>query len=73
MRASVRKQVPFRFSTEADPRYCARAFCRVRRAKAPTHTVTIDGHTFRLCSSCARPYESVRGARVERIQEVASA
>ncbi len=60
-------QTPFRFTAEADPRYCARAFCRVRRQKKSTHAVTVDGKTYRLCSSCARPYESVRGAKVEKI------
>lgn len=65
-------QSRLRFTTDADPRYCAKAFCRAARLKRPTHTVTIGDQVFRVCSSCARPYVGMHGAKVERIaKEVA--
>lgn len=70
----MRDQLRMRFTADADPRFCARAFCRVRRMKRATHVVTLGSLAFRLCASCARPYESVRGATVAAIpQEVANA
>lgn len=72
-----REQSAFRFSKEADPNYCASGFCRAKRRVAPTRTVTLRSATrvwvFRVCTKCALEWERVRGAKVERIQEVASA
>lgn len=65
-------QTAIRFSSDPDPRYCASAFCRKRRLKRSTHIVTAGKSKHHVCSSCARKWESVRGARVEKIQEVAS-
>jgi hypothetical protein len=62
-----RQQVPFRFSADPDPRYCARAFCRIPRRKRPTHIVLIDGREYRVCGDCARKWESVRSATVKAI------
>lgn len=64
---AARVQIPIRFTADADPRYCAKGLCRARRLKHATHVVTIGKQIFRLCTSCARPYESVRGAKVEVI------
>lgn len=67
-----RLQTSFRLTTEPDPRYCARAFCNVLRRKTATHTVTVGGREFNVCSECARNWESQRSARVTKIQEVAN-
>jgi hypothetical protein len=63
----LRDQSSFRFTAEPDPKKCASAFCRQRRAKNPTYTVKVGEREFLVCTSCARPWESVRGAKVEPI------
>lgn len=70
--AKRRDQDKFRFTAEPDERFCASAFCRAKRLKTPTHAVTIGKLTYLVCASCARPWESVRTARVERIAEAAN-
>lgn len=64
-----RNQARLRFTADPDPRYCARAFCRVPRLKTATYTVTMPEQTFNVCSSCARAWESVRGATVTKIKK----
>lgn len=67
----AKPQMRLRLSTEPNPAYCASAFCRVKRgARRPTHTVTVGKLTFRVCATCARPWESIRGATVELIREM---
>ncbi len=67
----TRPQLSLRFSTEPDPRYCASVLCRMKRLKKPTHLVIMGKREFSLCTVCARPYESVRGAIVRPIEEAA--
>lgn len=65
------RQSRLRFTADPDPRYCASAVRHPQQRRRPTHVVKIDGREFRVCASCARPWESVRTATVEKIQEVA--
>lgn len=60
-------QSSMRFSAEPDPRYCAKALCRAKRKKAAAYKVTIGGMVYLLCAACSLPWESVRGAKVEKI------
>jgi hypothetical protein len=62
-----RPQANFRFTSDPDPRYCASAFCRLRRTRKATHVVSVGGKSFGVCRSCSRPWESVRGAQVTEV------
>lgn len=63
----LQPQSHFRWTPDADPSWCASVLKHpVRRAKL-THTVTMGKKSFRLCGTCARNWESVRGAKVEKI------
>jgi hypothetical protein len=65
------------FAHRSDPNWCASKLNHPARRR-PTHTVTFFGQhedgrrfqrSFRVCASCARPWESVRGAKVQKIQK----
>lgn len=54
--------------------------CPKHRSRTATHRITTPTsnprnpeRTFDVCFECARPWESVRGCRVEKITEVKSA